>query len=163
MEDSLSVRNFIILTVKYYIWKTKFQNKALSLNDYQHYLKNKLEDHKNACFLVGKEKKFEQWLAIFNCLEQICIDANGAPLLPPADQQLAPYPPDLGTPTDHPLTQPTDQGQEHRPDQDTTGQDHHQQQDLDQPQDHSGQVLEPTEQDMATPTHDLEIESDPLL
>ena len=88
---------------------------------------------------------------------------HGAPLLPTADQQLAPYPPDLGTPTDHPLTQPTDQGQEHRPDQDTTGQDHHQQQDLDQPQDHSGQVLEPTEQDMATPTHDLEIESDPLL
>ena len=86
------------------------------------------------------------------------------PLLPPADQQLAPHPPDLGTPTtDHPLTQPTDQGQDHRPDQDTTGQDHQQQQDLDQPQDHSGQVLEPTEPDMATPTLDLETESDPLL
>ena len=108
-EGSLSVRNFIILTVKYFIWKTKFQNKGLTLIDYQHNLKNKLEEHKNACFIVGEEKKFEHWLVIFNCLEQICTDTNGAPLPPLADQQAprAALPPPLGTPTDHPLTHPT--------------------------------------------------------
>ena len=145
--------------------ETKFQNKSLSLNEYQHYLRNKLEDQKNACFLMGKEKKFEPWLVIFNCLEQICTDTSGAPLLPLADQQLqlAAYPPHLGTPTDHPLTQPTDQDQELSPDQDTSGQDHQQQQDLDHSQVPSGQVIEPTELDMATPMLDLETESDPLL
>ena len=61
-ESSLSVGNFVILTVKYYIWRTKFQNRALSLIDYQQYLENKLEDHKNACFLVGEENKFEPYM-----------------------------------------------------------------------------------------------------
>ena len=171
-ENSLSVRNFIILTVKYYIWKEKFQNKTLSLNNYQHYLKNKLEDHKNACFLIGEEKKFEPWLVIFNCLEQICTDTNGAPLLLLADQQpeqlqLAVYAPHLGTPSDLPPTHPTDQIQDHdliTLDQDPTDQGLQQHQDLlDHPQAPSGQVLEPTELDMATPTHDMETQLDPLV
>ena len=49
-ESSRSVRNYVILTVKYYIWRSKFQNIALSLKDYQIFLKMKLEDLKNACF-----------------------------------------------------------------------------------------------------------------
>ena len=73
-ECSLSIRNFVILTVKYYIWKTKFQNRPLSLYDYQHYLKSKLEDQKNAYVFEGEEFKFDPWLVIFNCLEQICTD-----------------------------------------------------------------------------------------
>ena len=113
-ENSLSVKNYIILTVKHYIWKTKFQNRALSLTDYQHSLKIRLEDHKNACFVIGEEQKFEPWLVIFNRLEQICTDTNGAPLPPLADQQVhqAALPPHLGTPKDHPITHPTELDQE---------------------------------------------------
>ena len=116
-ENSLSVKNFIILTVKYYIWKTKFQNTPLTLNDYQHYLKSKLEDQKNAWFLKGKEFKFEKWLIIFNCLETVCTDTNLAlsPTTIGPTAQASATPPAPGTPTDHRLPPTTDQQQDRDP------------------------------------------------
>ena len=98
-EDSLSVKNFIILTVKYYIWKTKFENKVLMLIDYQNYLKNKLEDKKNACLFEGNDSKFDKWLVIFDCIERICNKNRAAPL-PDQLTQIAASPPPPGTRTD---------------------------------------------------------------
>ena len=98
-EDSLSVKNFIILTVKYYIWKTKFENKVLMLIDYQNYLKNKLEDQKNACLFEGNDSKFDKWLVIFDCIERICNENRAAPL-PDQLTQIAASPPPPGTRTD---------------------------------------------------------------
>ena len=105
-ENSQSIKNFIILTVKYYIWRSKFQNIALTLNGYQDFLKNKLDDHKNACFYQGKEIYFEPWIVIYNCLERICIGTRMAPLPdtadPQAQAQITPSPP--GSPTGPQIT-----------------------------------------------------------
>ena len=79
--------------------KTKFQNKVLLLIDYQNYLKNKLEDHKNACLYEGNESKFDHWLVIFNCLERVCINTSAVPL-PDPQAQVAASPPPPGTRTD---------------------------------------------------------------
>ena len=81
-ESSRSVRNYVILTVKYYIWRSKFQNIALSLKDYQIFLKMKLEDLKNACFYKEREDLFESWLVIFACVERICTGTNREAPLP---------------------------------------------------------------------------------
>ena len=109
-ENSQSIKNFVILTVKYYIWRSKFQNTALTLNGYQDFLKNKLDDHKNACFYQGKDIYFEPWIVIYTCLERICIGISLAPLPDTADPQAQAQPPPCppGSPTD-PLTRPTGQ------------------------------------------------------
>ena len=165
-EGSLSVKNYIILTVKYYIWRTKFQNNQLALRDYQHYLKDKLDDLKNACFLMGKEIIFEPWLVIYNCIERLCTDTSVAPMPTTADLQTLPTPPGspTGPPTDLLTTSPTRQGHQDPTDQaqdipdlhqDHT--DHHQDQ-LDQQQvqvqlqDPTGQVEVQLEQTMDTLT-----------
>ena len=111
-ESSLSIKNYIILTVKYFIWKTKFLNISLELEDYKHYLKNKLEDKKNACFIQGRESDFEPWLVIYDNIERPCTDISAAPLPTTADPQAQPiatHPPlPPGTPSDLP-TIPTGQ------------------------------------------------------
>ena len=107
-ENSQSIKNFVILTVKYYIWRSKFQNIALTLNSYQDFLKNKLDDHKNACFYQGKEIDFEPWIVIYTCLEEICIGTRMAPLPDPQAQAQTP-PSSPGSPTGHPI-QPTGTG-----------------------------------------------------
>ena len=111
-ENSLSIKNYIILTVKYYIWRTKFQNTALSLKMYQDFLKDKLDDLKNACFFEGREIYFEPWLVIYTCLERICIGTRVAPPPPPTDPQsrtlTPPSPP--GSPTGHPTVHPIGPG-----------------------------------------------------
>ena len=41
------ISNFIILTAKYYIWRTKFQENAnINFNCYKRFLKFKLDDQK---------------------------------------------------------------------------------------------------------------------
>ena len=57
-----SVINFVILSVKYFIWKEKFQSKTLNLTGFQSFLKFKLDDLKNACLFEEKETKFDKWL-----------------------------------------------------------------------------------------------------
>ena len=88
-EPGNSVKNFIILTVKYYIWKAKFQQGTLNLSDYQKYLKYKLEDFKNACQYEDKDMKFDKWLVIFDNLTRSCTGTsnNEAPLPDTADPQ----------------------------------------------------------------------------
>ena len=69
--SSNSVQNVIILCVKYYIWKSKFQSKDLNLSGFQSFLTVKLDDLKNACLYEEKENKFEKWLIIFEFLERL--------------------------------------------------------------------------------------------
>ena len=102
-EPGNSVKNFIILTVKYYVWKTKFQQSTLNLRDYQKYLKYKLEDFKNACQYEDKETKFDKWLVIYDYLTRSCTGTNNnvAPLPDIADQQALAMDRLTPTPTDH--------------------------------------------------------------
>ena len=61
--------NFIILTAKYYIWRTKFQeNAAINFNCYKSFLKFKLDDLKNALDYEGKQYLFDPWLTIYDLL-----------------------------------------------------------------------------------------------
>ena len=112
VENSQSVKNFIIITVKHYIWKTKFQSTALSLNEYQNFLKIKLDDIKNAYIYQGKGINFDNWSVIYNYLERQCIVTNEAPLptTTTPTQALAITPPP-GSPIGPPATttRPTDQ------------------------------------------------------
>ena len=81
-HPSNSIVNFTALCGKYYIWRTKFQSKQLSLLHFQEFLKDKLVDLKNACLYEDKEDKFEEWRLIFYCVVRItCTDtSNEAPL-----------------------------------------------------------------------------------
>ena len=65
-EQNIStVPNHLILYVKSYIWKSKFHGQNPTLNSFKTYLKNKLEDLKNACLYENKNIKFEPWSNIY--------------------------------------------------------------------------------------------------
>ena len=70
-EESNSVLNYIILSVKYFIWKSKFQSQELFLQPFKHFLRNKLIDLKNSLIFVDKEDKFEPWLDVLNNLSTL--------------------------------------------------------------------------------------------
>ena len=65
---SNSVPIFILLCVKYFIWKSKFQTQELSFSSFNIFLKSKIEDVKNACLYEEKELKFEPCVQMYNCL-----------------------------------------------------------------------------------------------
>ena len=67
-QATKSTENFVILTTKYYIWKTRCQSGELNLTAYKKFLKLKLEDLRNACLLENKDSNFAQWLVIHECL-----------------------------------------------------------------------------------------------
>ena len=64
-----SVSNYIILSVKYYIWVTRIKNQNINLLAYKKYLYYKLKELKNVYRYEKKEYKFNQWLSIFSSLE----------------------------------------------------------------------------------------------
>ena len=64
-QNISSVPNYLILCVKYFIWKSKFQGQHPTLNLFKIYLKNKLKDLKNACLYENKNSKFEPWSSIY--------------------------------------------------------------------------------------------------
>ena len=70
-QSSNSVPNYIILCVKFFIWRAKFQNKDLSLSTFQKFLKCKLDDLKNANLYEEREDKFEQWIVIYDFLSSL--------------------------------------------------------------------------------------------
>ena len=67
-QPSKSVPNYIILCNKYFIWKAKFQTQDLQFNLFKRFLKNKLDDIKNAYFFENKDHLFEPWLIVYNNL-----------------------------------------------------------------------------------------------
>ena len=111
-EPCNSVINFVILSVKYFIWKEKFQSKTLNLTGFQSFLKFKLDDLKNACLFEEKETKFDKWLIIYDCLVRLCTGTNpNAAPLPDMTTGLAPAPappadPTMATPTPELLQHP---------------------------------------------------------
>ena len=78
-QSSNSVPNYIILCVKYFIWRAKFQNKDLSLPTFQKFLKYKLDDLNNAYIYEEREDKFEPWLVIYDFLSSLeCTSTSEA-------------------------------------------------------------------------------------
>ena len=67
-QASTTVNNYLILYVKYFIWKSKFQTKQLTFTALKTFLKNKVEDLKMAYFYEDKECYFEPWLLIYTSL-----------------------------------------------------------------------------------------------
>ena len=70
-EASNSKLNFIILCTKYFIWKTKFGSKNLTLSLLQKFIYLKLTEHKDALFYGGKIVQFQDWNDIYDCLSRI--------------------------------------------------------------------------------------------
>ena len=60
-----SIPNSIILCVKYFVWKTKFQEQRPIFISFKKYLKLKLDDLKNACLFENNDSKFEPWINIY--------------------------------------------------------------------------------------------------
>ena len=87
-EQSHSVLNYIILSVKSYIWKAKFTTKDLSLIEFQKFLYLKLTEMKNVFILMGKENNFECWNDIYYFLSRLpeCIASNPEATVPPLNQ-----------------------------------------------------------------------------
>ena len=67
-QASTTVNNYLILYVKCFIWKSKFQTKQLTFIALKTFLKSKLDDLKMAYFYEDKESCFEPWLSIYECL-----------------------------------------------------------------------------------------------
>ena len=68
---SNSVPNYILLCVKYFIWKSKFQSQELYLSAFQKYLKFKLDDLKNAYLYEQKEEMFDPFLIVYDCVSRL--------------------------------------------------------------------------------------------
>ena len=83
-QPSGSVNNFIILSVKYFIWKAKFQSSELCFLAFQKFLKFKLEDLKNAYVYEGKDHQFQPWSLIYDYLSRIQCTGTSEALLPPS-------------------------------------------------------------------------------
>ena len=66
-----SVANHIILSVKYFIWKSKFKSQTLFLRPFQQFLFLKLDDLKNAYLYEEKDQKFEPWAKVYENLSMI--------------------------------------------------------------------------------------------
>ena len=66
-----SALNYIILCVKYFIWKTKIQIQPLSFLALQRFLKNKIQDLKDAFLYEDKLYKFEPFLILYNNLSSL--------------------------------------------------------------------------------------------
>jgi hypothetical protein len=96
-EDCSSVLNYIILSVKQFIWKTKFGSKDLSLNLFQKFLFSKLADKQNALNYCGKSRDFDIWNDLYNCMSR--LPACTAPDVAPLPTQQAPA---AGTPPPDP-------------------------------------------------------------
>ena len=64
-----TIINYLILYVKSFIWKSKFQTKQLSFIAFKTFLKSKLDDLKMTYFLGDKESCFEPWQLVYECLE----------------------------------------------------------------------------------------------
>ena len=66
-----SVINYIILCVKYFIWKSKFKTQELHLRSCQHFLFSKLDDLKKAYLYEGKDHKFDQYVTVYDNLSSL--------------------------------------------------------------------------------------------
>ena len=88
-EESTSVLNTIILSVKHFIWITKFGSKNLSLILFQKYFLNKLQEKKDAFLESEIVHKFDCWVIIFEHLSRLpeCPVLNEAsmPNMPQTD------------------------------------------------------------------------------
>ena len=70
-QNCNSPLNYIILCVKYFIWKTKLQIQQLSFLALQRFLKNKIQDLKDAFLYEDKVYKFEPFLVLYNNLSSL--------------------------------------------------------------------------------------------
>ena len=67
-ENSNTVRNFVILCGKYYIWVTKLKSGLVNLLSFKLFLKHKLDEVKNALLYQDKISLFENWTHVYDLL-----------------------------------------------------------------------------------------------
>ena len=92
-EPFFSPINFTILSAKYFIWRSKFQNKDLSLNMFQKFLFSKLKDQKNALCYGGKLHVFEKMNCLYDNLLRLpgcTAQARGVPMPTPVVPGIVP-------------------------------------------------------------------------
>ena len=65
-EQSGSLSNQLILYTKYFIWKTKQQEGALSLVALKKFLKYKLDDLRESYKYMGKLDMFDMWQMLYD-------------------------------------------------------------------------------------------------
>ena len=68
LEDIESLKNYVILVTKAYIWKTKHEQAPLTFSSWKKYFKFKLEDLKAAYDYLDRLHEFDQWSIIFALL-----------------------------------------------------------------------------------------------
>ena len=59
------------MSVKYFIWKSKFKSQTLFLRPFQQFSFLKLDDLKNVYLYEEKDQKFEQWAKVYENLSMI--------------------------------------------------------------------------------------------
>ena len=67
-QDCTSVQNYVILSGKCFIWRSRIGNIDLSLANFQRFLFFKLDDSRNSYIYAKNEPKFDQWLIVYECL-----------------------------------------------------------------------------------------------
>ena len=80
-KEITAKENYIILFSKYFIWKAKFTNETLTINLFQKYLFNKLNELKYA-LAYAETEKFDQWFVIHDYLSRLpsCTEQEAAPM-----------------------------------------------------------------------------------
>ena len=74
-QPATSVVNYVILTVKYYIWVSRLRNQSLFYDAYQGFLFKRLEDLRNAYIYSKKDHNFDPYIVLFNSLHAMLQDA----------------------------------------------------------------------------------------
>ena len=67
-QDYTSVPNYVILSGKCFIWRSRTGVIDLSLTNFQRFLFFKLDDMRNSYIYAKNEHKFDQWLIVYECL-----------------------------------------------------------------------------------------------
>ena len=67
-QPSFSAINYVILSVKYYIWVSRLKKQFLDVNAFKKVFHFQLEELKNAYIYEGNLHKFSQWQLIFDNL-----------------------------------------------------------------------------------------------
>ena len=81
-ETCFSLKNGLILYVKYFIWTSKFQAKQLSLNIFQTFLQYKLKEKRDAHEYCDNMQNFQPWNIVFDSLLRLlpCTTPAEAPM-----------------------------------------------------------------------------------
>ena len=70
-----SITNYVILTIKFYIWVSRIKDQNLFLTAYQFYLYHRLDELKNAFIYDKKDHNFDPFVTLYNTLHVLLHEA----------------------------------------------------------------------------------------